>query len=210
MDNKLIIEVIEKKDIVSFLLEWKTAVAHSEEDTRAFLCTIVDYHYKDDDSEFFFKVFNTILEKKISLDFSIDHYAPTFISLVAYNGSTVLLDYFIEKGADINFVGDRAFFDPDEYSDDESGRFWTCLDFMQLVLDDTTLLDYDKIPFKIEIPDNWWHIGPDEKITINKRDLYELADKANLLDYIISVIEMTDNIKSIGGKTYEELNKTSE
>lgn len=213
MNTKQILQTIQNKDFTSFTLVWNEhKQSMSEHDKQHLLTEIVGYYYSDADFSFFVSVFNTILKSKVSLNFCIDHWAPSFLSLVVNNASIQLFDYFIKKGADINFIADEYAFESEETIQRETGeignaRYSTCLDFAELTLADLLTIDYNYyVPKTTEQLQTWQEVDDAEQITISKRGHLYLLEQSHYLHDLIHTHRLVNHIKSLGGKTYKELN----
>jgi len=207
-----IINAIEIKDFSDFEKVWKTlGNGLTEIEKQNILTEIVEYHYSDKSFNFFIKVFNKIIDSKVSLDFNIAHWAPTFLSLVVMKASKKLFDYFLRKGANINFIGDSYAFETEETIQQEIEKFGmkrysTCLDFAELKLSDDLTVRYNyAVPEVKEYFASWQEIDDKEEITIPKRDYYYLVEQSQYLHDLIHTDRLVDHIKSLGGKTYVQL-----
>jgi len=207
-----IINHIKAKDFPSFEKEWRVLKHNlSEVDKQNLLIEILSYHYTEKVFEFYIKVFNKIIDSKVSLDFNIEHWAPTFLSLVAYQSSRQLFDYFVGKGASLNFIGDIYAFESEETIKNEVGdnlnlRYWTCLDFVGIVLADALTVDYNfHVPEVTEYDTHWSDCNDKDEITIRKKDYYYLIHQSQYLHNLIHTDRLIDHIKSLGGKTYQQL-----
>ena len=133
MTTNQLIRSIEAKNFSDFEKVWTDLCNNlSETNKQNILTEIIDYYYSDKDFSFYVKVFDKIIDSKVSLDFNIDHWAPTFLSLVVMKASRQLFDYFLRKGANINFIGDSYAFEPEEIIKHETEeidieRYATCL-----------------------------------------------------------------------------------
>ena len=158
-------------------------------------------------------ILDEIIDSKVSLDFIVDHWAPTFLSLAVYRTSRQLFDYLVRKGANINFIGDSYAFETEEAIKREVGengfeRYATCLDFAETKLADALTTDYNySVPEEIENYGAWLDFDRNEEITIKKQDYYYLLEQSLYLRDLIHTDRLVDHIKSLGGKTYEQLNK---
>lgn len=62
------------------------------------LTDIIDYYYDKKQHSFIKKAFDLIIDSKLNLNFNIDHWAPTFLSLVVIGAPHIeLFEYFIKK-----------------------------------------------------------------------------------------------------------------
>ena len=212
MTTNKIIKSVETKDIIDFEKVW-TDLRNSltETDKQKLMTEIIDYHYSDKDFGFYVKVFDKITDSKVSLDFNIDHRAPTFLSLFVMKASRQLFDYFLRKGANINFVGDSYAFETAETIKQETEelgieRYSTCLDFAELKLADDLNVHYSYyVPDIIDSKTSWQGIDDKEEITIKKQDYFYLVEQSQYLHDLIHTNRLVDHIKSLGGKTYKQL-----
>lgn len=212
MTARQILKHIEKNDFDAFQSDWlNLKETLTEKEKQKLLTEILDDHYSEKNFSFFIKVFDKIIDTKISLDFSIDHWAPTLLSLVAHKASRQLFDYFLRKGATLNFIGDRYAFETEETIKREVGadltyRFSTCLDYALLKLGDTLTVYYSySVPETKEYVTSWQDINENEEITIKKQDYYYLIEQSQYLHDLIHTDRLVDHIKLLGGKTYVQM-----
>ena len=190
----MLIEKINKRDFPAFQVAWENSVSCLSITSKQELLTdIVD-----------------LITVDLCLDFNIENSAPTFLSAVAENASIPLFDYFLEKGADINFIGDSYAFETQEtinleVVENEIERYYTCLDFAELNVDDMLAIespDYENvIPEKISAED----IDKNGQILIDANKYNRLVSKVNYLQDLLSANYMINHIKKRGGKSYQEL-----
>ncbi len=214
MTTNQLIRSIEAKNFSDFEKVWTDLCNNlSETNKQNILTEIIDYYYSDKDFSFYVKVFDKIIDSKVSLDFNIDHWAPTFLSLVVMKASRQLFDYFLRKGANINFIGDSYAFEPEEIIKHETEeidieRYATCLDFAEFKLADDLTVHYNySVPDTTDQIKSWQHIDDEEEITIKKQDYYYLVEQSQYLHNLIHTDRLVDHIKSLGGKTYKQLTK---
>jgi len=207
----------ESKDFAAFEKLWEEKKnILSEVDKQKLLCDIVEWRYQDKYFSFFKKVFDKIIDSKVSLDFHIEHLAPTLLSLCVHISSQKLFDYFLQKGAKLNFIGDHYAFESQEavgkdkdYYDDDF-RYETCLDYAYHKLFDLYHIDFcfsepaPEMYFPQGMPD-FSDIHKSESITLPKRELIYFIMQAQFLHDYMKTDDLKDHIKSLGGKTYEEL-----
>lgn len=213
METAKLLRHIEKLDFIEFQLKWDLIKLQSTEiDRQKLLLEILDYHYHKANFSFFVKVFDEILKIKTSLDFSIDHWAPTFLSLAVQNSSKMLIQYFIRKGANINFIGDR-FFNltnaeiENETESEHENRFNTCYDFANTKYCDMFSVDYNFCPPWDNVEERKQNESSNEQITISKGHYFDLVEQSIYLQNLIHLDRVRDYIKSVGGKTFRKLNK---
>ncbi len=212
MATNQLIKAIETKNFSDFEKNWtELHNCLNEADKQGLLTEILNSHYSDKDFSFYIKIFDKIIDSKVSLDFNVDHWAPTFLSLAVMKASRQLFDYFLRKGADINFIGDRYAFETEEtikreIDELEQERYSTCLDFAELKLADSLTVDYNyTVPDTKEYITSWQDIDGKEEITINNQEYYYLVEQSQYLHDLIHTDRLVDHIKSLGGKTYEQL-----
>ncbi|HOY30272.1 MAG TPA: hypothetical protein PKW80_00185 [Bacteroidales bacterium] len=211
-----LVKHIKSKDFDAFLADWEKFIVNaSRRRIQNFLINIIDGHYNDFDFDFYVKIFDVIIDKDLPLDCNIKHYAPTFLSLAVDKSSRKLFDYFLQKGAGIDFIGDRYSFETKKFIKKEVGddlmiRDYTCLDFAELKYADATSVDFD---FKLPEEAVRHRCGDDcrsEKmktieITVKKCHYCDLLEQVEYLHGLINTGYLIDYIKSLGGKTYIEL-----
>lgn len=208
-----LIELLELKQYDDFFSGLpKVILEMTEKERQELLVDIIDFHYDRNLFSKFKKAFDLIIGAKLNLNFNIDHWASTFLSLVVLRApSFQLFEYFLKKGADINFIGDTLFFEEGESLEFEKkhllyGQFQTCVDFTQIKLNDLLTTDYNfDVPGKRSEGD--WRDTTHENITISKSEYLYLYEQSEFLFDIINTDRLFDHMKRIGGKTYEELKK---
>ncbi|MBK7147597.1 MAG: hypothetical protein IPH78_01945 [Bacteroidetes bacterium] len=212
MKTNPLIKAIETKNFSDFEKAWtKLHNRLTETDKQHLLTEIIDYHYTDKEFHFYVNVFDKIIDSKVSLDFNIDLPAPTLLSLVVLKGSRKLFDYFLRKGANLNFIGDTYAFMPEESTqpdieEPDTERYSTCLDFAEHRLADDLVVNYRSLVIDIkEYITNWQGIDDKEEITVKKRDYYCLLEQSEYLRDLIRYGRLVEHIKSLGGKTYSQL-----
>lgn len=208
-------EILELKQYDEFFSSLPKVISEmTEKERQELLVDIIDYHYNRKQFSKFKKAFDLIIDAKLNLNFNIDHWAPTFLSLVVLREpSFQLFEYFLKKGADLNFIGDTLAFEEGESFEFEKkhllwGRFQTCVDFTQIKLNDLLTVDYNyDVPDK-KIDADWRDVSDEDgNITISKREYLYLHNQSEYLFDLINTDKLFEFMKSIGGKTYEELKK---
>lgn len=210
-----LIEHIEQKDYEKFLLKWNELKSDlSEIDKQNLLVEILADYYNRDYFSFYKKVFDEIIGSKLNLNFNIDHWAPTFLSLAVLVSPTFdLFDYFVRKGAFINFIGDCYAFEYEEtikqeVEEMELERYSTCLDFINLKLADLFVVNYNFSPPSQEnLKKSFSEKEKMKKIIIGTDEYHDLLEQSEYLWDLIYTDNLKDHIVSSGGKTYEELKK---
>lgn len=209
MDTAKLLGHIEKLDFIEFQLQWDLVKLQSTEiDRQKLLLEILDYHYHKANFSFFVKIFDEILKIKTSLDFSIDHWAPTFLSLTVQHSSKMTLQYFIRKGANINFVSDTFFNYSEKEKEQEAdsyGRYQTCMDFANTKYNDMFTCDYHFAPPWNDIEERRHNEDPQEVISITKGHYFDLVEQAIYLQDLIHLDRVRDYLIDLGAKTYEEI-----
>jgi hypothetical protein len=205
-----LIQRIEERKIVEFKNEFINSNL-TELEKQELLTNIMDYHYTIDEYSFFNQILNIIIDSKVNLNFNIDHWAPTLLSLVIDKAPSVqLFNYFIKKGAELNFIGDSFYnmsLEEIEFENKYSERYMTCLDFAHLKLNDLLTVDYNFIPAKIPKNIDLRAIDNEEIITISKSEYFNLIEQSQYLNELINMDKIVDHIKSLNGKTYNELKR---
>jgi hypothetical protein len=209
MEN--LFEHISNRDLSGFLAEFNNMKNDLDEIQKQELITqIIAFHYDEKDFDFFRKSMDAIIGDHLNLNFNIEHWAPTFLSLAVHVVSQNLFDYFISKGADINFIGDPYAFEEDEYIRNElkleDRRYATCLDFARIKLADLMSTDYHyQRPDWTGIDAPWAEIDPSEEMTVSKRFYAYLVEQSQYLYELIHLNQLIDLIIKSGGKGYSEL-----
>jgi hypothetical protein len=130
--------------------------------------------------------------------------------------SIKLFDYFVNKGASINFIGDSFAFEEGESLEHEKkyalfDQFQTCLDFGRIKLDDLLTVDYNYDVPERKTEKDWREmLDEDGKITISKREYLYLQEQSQYLYDLVNTDKLLDHIKSLGGKTYDQLHEETE
>ncbi len=213
METAKIIGQIEKLDFIEFQKEWNLIKSQSTENERQLLLVeILENHYHKANFSFFVKVFDEILKLKTSLDFNIDHWAPTLLSLAVHQSSKMTFQYFIKKGANINFIGDKFFNYTESEIENEleselNDRFETCLDFADTKYNDMFTCDYNFSPPFFDIEERKHNENEKDEIVISKGHYFDLVEQSIYLQDLIHLDRVRDYIIGLGGKTYEELQK---
>jgi hypothetical protein len=209
MEN--LFEHISNRDLSSFLAEFENMKNDLDEVQKQELITqIIAFHYDEKDFDFFRKSMDAIIEDHLSLNFNIEHWAPTFLSLAVHVVSQNLFDYLLSKGAGINFVGDPYAFEDDEYIRTElkleDRRYATCLDFAELKIRDMMGTDYHyQKPDWTGIEAPWAEIDASEEITVSKRFYAYLVEQSQYLYELIHLNLLIEHIRKSGGKGYNEV-----
>ena len=185
---------IKNRDFENFKTEFQKQV-YSQKDKQELLISILDENYNHKNFNFFKKVFDTIIESKIDLNFNIENdYAENILSLVVLNAPHIeVFDYFIEKGAKLNFYN--------KTNDDEKQ---TCLDFAEMKFYED--VSDSELNYFTDIDPNFATILND-KICIDRSDYSELLKKSKLLKDIYDTYKIINHIIAIGGKRYSEISK---
>ena len=159
----------------------------------------------------FKNAFDLIIGSKLNLNFNIEHWAPTFLSLVIHTSPEIrLFDYFVKKGATINYIGDSYFCEDKktiekDFEKFDLERYATCLDFIELKLADLIVIDYNfssPTHKKLESARN-----SNNDVTLSAEYYLQLLEQSQYLWELIQTDLLKDHIIHCGGKTYEELKK---
>lgn len=191
------------ESLKAFQTAWQVLEPHlSEREKQEFLIILIDGHYHHHYFVYFKTLLDIILHQRINLNFSIDHWAPTFLSLAIEKASRPLFDYLVGKGAQINFIGDRNLFDADPNLEDGSERYWTALDYATIKVADMMSIDYN-----YAVPESLCDCleESNEQIVISKALYCDLLEQAVYLQKLIRIDNIADHIASIGGKHFHDL-----
>ena len=205
-----IIDTIINRDFIGFQKLWNSQKNESTEyERQCLLLEILNLYRYNTKYDFFKKVFDEILKTKTSLDFSIDCWAPTFLSQVVNQCSKKLLMYFVDKGANINFVGDSFLFlnEKEREFEDEFSRYQTCLDFANLKFADKLSVDYNFSAPDIDIDEVRQQGDLLENVTISAAHYYDLLEQSIYFQDLIHLDRLREYLINSGAKTYEELKK---
>lgn len=181
----------------------------SEKERQLLIVEILDNHYHKANFSFFVKVFDEILKSKTSLDFNIDYWYPSLLSLAVHKSSKMVFQYFIRKGANVNFISDSFSFlsENEQKNEDEDNRYQTCLDFANTKYSDMLGCDYNFSPPFDNVEERRQNEYSSDPITITKGHYFDLVEQAIYLQDLIHLDRVRDLIIDSGGKTYLELNK---
>ena len=206
-----LLELIDNKNLLGFTELWENQKNDFDEAERQeFLKEVIAFHYDEKQFPFFQKVLDMIMGDDPNLNFHIEHWAPTFLSLAVHVVSATLFDYLLSKGADINFIGDPYAFEDDEYIRTElkieDRRYATCLDFAILKFSEMMNSDYNyQRPDWTGIDAPWAEIEPAEEITVSKRYYTYIIEQSQYLYELIHLNRLVTHIREMGGETYQEL-----
>jgi len=189
-----IINSIKNKDITAFKVEFSKQVL-SQEEKQLLLIVIFDEYYDFKNYSFFKKVFDIFIESKINLNFKIvNHWADNLLSLVVLKAPHIqLFDYFIDKGAKLNYVSKAS----DKYEQSQ-----TCLDFSEMKFYDA--VEDNEFEFFSDINPNFDTILED-KVCIDKSEYLGLLERSEKLKDIYETYKLINHIIAIGGKRFAEL-----
>lgn len=183
----------------------------TEEEKQELLVDIIDFHRKLHSK--FINAFDLIIDDKLNLNFNIEHWAPTFLSLIVLRTPSIeIFKYFIDKGASVNFIADTLAFEEEENLNYENDnllfrRFQTCLDFTQIQLDNLLGIDYNYDIPDNKVDSNLTNLYDQKKeITLDVNDYLYLYEQSEYLHHLVSISKLKDFIIQIGGKTYKQLN----
>ncbi|MEI6898994.1 MAG: hypothetical protein WCL00_03880 [Bacteroidota bacterium] len=207
-----LLEKIATNDFEGFTTEWEKIQEELDESDRQTLVEqIIAYHYDEKEFPYFKKVLDLIITPGFNLNFHTEHWAPTLLCLAVHVVSFDLFDFFLSKGADINFIGDPYAHEEDDYIQNElkleDRRFTTCLDFAQMKLDGLLGSDYQyQRPDWTGIDTTWAEIEPREEFTTSKRYYAYILEQAQYLYELIHLNILVAHIRKLGGKGFLELN----
>lgn len=203
-----LIQSIQNKDITTFKLEFSKQNL-TENERQLLIVEILDNYYHKANFSFFVKVFDEILKSKTSLDFNIDHWSPSLLSLAVHKSSKMLFQYFLRKGANVNFVADSFCFltEKEQKFEGEDNRYQTCLDFANTKYGDMLGCDYNFSPPFDNVEERRQNEYSSDSITISKGHYFDLVEQAIYLQDLIHLDRVRDLIIYSGGKTYLKLNK---
>jgi hypothetical protein len=208
---------IEHRDLENFISLFNTYKNDlTEEFKQQLLVQIVDKYSSIREFPFFKNIFDAIIGSKLNLNFNIDHWAPSFLSLVVFKTPSIeILDYFVRKGANINFIADFYFFENEELIEQEEvlPRYFTTLDIAMRTRDDMLVVDNFSYTYRsteeFKGVENWRQMNCNETIEVNKKDYFELIEQSMYLQNLILIDELIDYIVLIGGKEYDEITEAT-
>lgn len=162
-------------------------------DKQKLLIVILENLTKNNQYSFYKKIFDLVIDSKINLNFiSNDFYSKPFLFIaVNFFPQIQLFEYFIDKGAKINFFHIK--FDEAE----------TCLDFIQKYIEDT-LVDDLADGYYYKVAKDYSKISNDN-ICVGKEDYVQLILQSELLYNLRDLTILKNHIIATGGKTYQEL-----
>ncbi len=182
----------------------------SEKEKQELLFEIMNRFYRHYNYDEFITIFDKIQSTPINLNFNIKHRSVTFLSLVVCKAPHLkLVNYFIKKGACINFVGDTLAFVPKESLEFaeihlDGNRYQTCLDFADAELDNLISkdlsFDFKSIGPKFICEDP---LSQRSRMLIDTNEYSELYAQKQYLRRIILTRRVIDYLKALGAKNYD-------
>lgn len=205
-----IVDLLEVQRYDEFLLVLEEIAKELDEEKRQNLLElIVDCYFTRQYQLKFKRAFDLLIGSDLDLNFNVDSWGASFLSLVILRIPSIpVFDYFLGKGAVVNFIGDNRAFEDGKFlkEEDLNGRYETCLDFIELRLADLLLIDYSYTVPEKKI--NGYYTDSKikgEKITITKEEYLYLHEQSEYLHTLIETGKLKDHIVRLGGKTYREL-----
>lgn len=204
-------EELESKKYDDFLSSLANTVSKlTEKERQELLVYLITEQYDKEQFTVFKKIFDLIIGSGLNLDFNIEHWAPTFLALTVHIAPEIrLFDYFVSKGASINFIGDAYAFENEKTikNTEDFGieRYATCLDFIELKLADLIAIDYNFAPptqMELESARN-----NNNDVTLSAGYYLQLLEQSQYLWHLIRTDLLKDHIVYCGGKTHYELKK---
>ena len=181
----------------------------SEEEKQVLLFEIMNRFYQHNLFDEFIQIFNMILREPINLNFNVNHRAVSFLSLVVCKAPYLkLVNYFIKKGACINFTGDVLAFVSKKNVEFakmhlDGNRYQTCLDFAETELDNLISKDVS-FNFKMSGPKFVCEDPTNEssRMLIDTSEYSELYAQKQYLCRIILTRRIIDYLKALGARNY--------
>lgn len=180
----------------------------TEEERKELLQEVVSFYYKEEYAAQFRMAFDLIIGEELNLDFNLQDWAPSLLSQVLASAPYIeLFDYFLEKGASLNFVADALFFYPEEewetiLQELPAGRYITCLDFADEVICHEAEHDFELPPAKRE---GSYIVPTIRTITIGEQEYLNLYQQAKSFHRLANLLKLRDHIIRLGGMRKAEL-----
>lgn len=167
----------------------------SEIDKQNLLVAILENGYNYKNFNFYKLIFDLIIDRRLNLNFIANDIlnTPFLIIIVDYAPCKELFEYFIDRGAKINFY------------DTQSDEPETCLDFLQNYIEDT-LVDDLSDGFYFKVKSDYGTLSND-KLSIDKENYDQLIIQSTLLYKLRNATILRNYIIATGGKMYRELNQ---
>lgn len=199
MNLGTLIHFIEKLDYDSFKNEFIKQKL-SESDKQNLLVVILENGYNHKHFSFYKLVFDLVIDGRLNVNFiTNDFFKTPFLFVVTKFAPYIeLFEYFIDKGAKINFYHKQNE-DDDSYDD-----FKTCLDNVETIIEDTVTDDLEGYYYNVK--SNYSTIY-DNKVCVDKEEYEQLIEQSSLLFNLRKLTILRNHIVATGGKRYCELNK---
>ena len=211
-----LLKTIKSKDLESFRSIWNSTHKDiTDTDKLNLLSDIIQMKFDFDEFyEFHIKVFDLILGENINLNSNIryqDSRSTTILGLIVTHipelDSTLI--YFVNKGADINYLCDNFAFDEDCKIEKITKKvnfpqYQTCLDIAK---EQRIYLGYNGDAIKDNFVEGAYYNMPEteEVVEVNIKKYNCLLDNSNTLRNIEAIEGMIAHIKELEGKTYAEI-----
>jgi len=186
-----------------------------EERKEALLWVIESYDHAH--FELFQKAFDAIIGD-LNVNFQVyEGMAPHFLGEVLYQcPQPELLDYFISKGADVNFYADLLAVEGEPFDDyegkEDDWRYQTTLDAIEFEMQERLRGWYQFTVPEQRFP-GFYHAGhpqedDDVRVFIPKGEYLSLLSQAQYLKRLVDLQQLKEYVIALGGKRYLELDKT--
>lgn len=190
-----LINSLNKYDFESFKTEYLSQNLN-EKLKQSLLVKIFESGYNHKQFSFYKKIFDLIIEGRLNVNFVSDDLIETpFLFLVAqYAPHIELFDYFIDKGAKLNFY----------IQEEDFYELQTCLDFVNKYIEDAIIDDVEVYFYDVKTDYSTIH---NNKVCVDKEDYEQLIKQSAHLFSLRKTVILRNHIIAIGGKRYQELNQ---
>jgi hypothetical protein len=183
------------------------------DERKEVLLWVIDY-YDHSYFESFKKAFDAIIGD-LNLNFQVyDEMAPHFLGEVLYQcPMPELLDYFISKGADINYFADLLAVEGEPFDDhdgmEDNWRYQTTLDSIEFEMQERLRSWYEYTVPEQRFPGRFLagfsQADDDVRVFIPKGEYLSLLSQAEYLKRLVDLQTLKDYVIALGGKRYLEL-----
>ncbi len=172
----------------------------SERDKQNLLVVIFENGYNHKQFSFYKLVFDLVIDSRLNLNFiaNVFYKTPFLFIVTKFAPYIEIFEYFIDKGAKINFYHKKE--------EDFVGYydFKTCLDNIEEIIEDTVLDDLEGYYYNVKSNYSTIH---NNKVCVDKEEYEQLIAQSSLLFNLRKITILKNHIIATGGKRYRELNK---
>ncbi|WP_395052205.1 hypothetical protein [Flavobacterium sp.] len=193
MDTGNFLNAVNKIDYDLFKTEFLKQ-SLSEKEKQNLLIIILENGYNQKQFAFYKLIFDLLIDRRLNLNFVTDDIFKTpFLQIVIkYAPHVEIFEYFIDRGANINFYDTQ----------DEEPE--TILDYSNSKIDDTLFYDLSELYYNVKSNYSTIH---NDKVCVNKEDYEQLINQSSLLYNLRYTTILRNHIIATGGKTFRKLSK---